>query len=185
MPLTQGHCRPNPLEIQRLQRTYRDYKRNIGATEIACAMSHAAAYREVIKAALDGAIILEDDAIVDDRFRSLFYWLKDQNHQPQGLWLLGGGEYLEKSVVKNYFDFAIVAKTPAFADRSWGATFRIEGSFDRLARACGYFVDTDQRTNRLLSTDLSSKISCPSKEAPRKLDQSLPETCGAALKTSL
>lgn len=128
-------------KVQLAQRIHRDYKRDIGATEIACAMSHVAAYREMGDGGLDGAIILEDDAIIDDRFRSLFCWLKGQNNPPEGLWLLGGGEYLEKSVTKNYFDFSILAKTPAFTDPSWGAIFPIKGGFDRLARACGYFID--------------------------------------------
>lgn len=130
-------------EIQLAQRTHRDYGRYMGPTEIACAMSHVAAYREIANSKLDGAIILEDDAIIDDRFRALFNWLQAQRPSLQGLFLLGGGEYLEKGVVKNYFDFAILAKTPELFDRSWGAFFRVDRCFDRLARACGYFIDQE------------------------------------------
>lgn len=143
-------------EIQAAQQTHRDYGRNIGTTEIACAMSHAEGYKEITRSNLDGAIILEDDAIIDDNFRSLFFWLKDQSRPPQGLWLLGGGEYLEKSVVKNYFDFAVLAKTPAFTDQSWGAISHVERCFDRLARACGYFIDKESAT-RLLENNSPPK----------------------------
>ena len=130
-------------EIQLAQRTHRDYGRYMGPTEIACAMSHVAAYREIANSKLDGAIILEDDAIIDDRFRALFNWLQAQRPSLRGLFLLGGGEYLEKGVAKNYFDFAILAKTPELSDRSWGAFFRVDRCFDRLARACGYFIDQE------------------------------------------
>lgn len=143
-------------EVQVTQRKHRDYKRDIGATEIACAMSHVAAYREIDGSGLDGAIILEDDAIIDGRLRSLFYWLKTQEVTPQGLWLLGGGEYLEKGVTKNYFDFSTLTQTPDFTDQSWGAVFRIKIGFDRLARACGYFIDRASAT-RLLENNSPPK----------------------------
>lgn len=130
-------------EIQLAQRTHRDYGRLMGPTEISCAMSHVAAYREIANSKLDGAIILEDDAIIDNRFRALFNWLQAQRPSLRGLFLLGGGEYLEKGVVKNYFDFAILAKTPELSDPSWGAFFRVDRCFDRLARACGYFIDQE------------------------------------------
>lgn len=121
----------------------------MGMTVIACATSHAAAYQEIYKTALDGAIILEDDAIINDGFRPFCDWLKGQNSPPQGLWLLGGGEYLEKNVTKNYFDFAILSKTPAFSDPSWGAAFCVEDCFDRLAHACGYFIDQESAARLL------------------------------------
>lgn len=128
-------------ETQVTQRIHRDYGRALGVTEIACAMSHAIAYQEIQSSGLDGAIILEDDAIIDGRVGPFFLWLKAQTTPPQGLWLLGGGEYLEKGVIKNYFDFAILSKRPSVSDASWGGAYQIIDCYDRLARACGYFVD--------------------------------------------
>lgn len=135
--------------IQGAQRVHRDYGRVIGATEIACAMSHTAAYQEIQSTGLDGAIVLEDDAIIDEHFGALFFWLRAQTTSPQGLWLLGGGEYLEKGVIKNYFDFAILARWPSFSDASWGCAYQITDFYDRLARACGYFVDAGSALNLL------------------------------------
>jgi glycosyl transferase family 25 len=43
-------------------------------TEIACALSHQLIYQEILHRNLEAAIILEDDAIVDERFFD-FYWL--------------------------------------------------------------------------------------------------------------
>lgn len=142
--------------IQGTQRIHRDYGRVIGTTEIACAMSHAAAYQEIQSTGLDGAIILEDDAIIDDRFGSLFFWLKGQTTSQQGLWLLGGGEYLEKGVIKNYFDFAVLSRRPSFSSESWGSAYQITGCYERLARACGYFVDTGS-ASRLLENNSPPK----------------------------
>lgn len=71
---------------------------------------------------LDGAIILEDDAIIDEQFAPFVNWLTQQEAVPKGLWLLGGGEYLEKQVIKNYFDFSVLAMIPSLADPSWGGT---------------------------------------------------------------
>ena len=144
--------------IQEAQRAHRDYGRTIGVTEIACAMSHAAAYREIQNAGLDGAIILEDDAIIDDHFGSLFVWLKAQTTPPQGLWLLGGGEYLEKGVIKNYFDFAVLSTRPSFRDASWGGAYQVIDCYDRLARACGYFVDTGTALRLLQNNNLPKAL---------------------------
>lgn len=129
------------MTIQQQQRQIHDYGRNVGQTEIACAMSHIKAYQMISDQGLDGAIILEDDAIIESRFASLFRWLTAETKPVEGMWLLGGGEYLEKQVVKTYFDFAILSTKPHYRDLSWGQSFKIIGCFDRLARACGYFLD--------------------------------------------
>lgn len=144
--------------IQGAQRAHRDYGRSMGSTEIACAMSHIAAYKEIQSAGLDGAIILEDDAIIDDRFGSLYFWLKAQTTPPQGLWLLGGGEYLEKGVIKNYFDFAVLSTRPSFRDASWGGAYQVIDCYDRLARACGYFVDTGTALRLLQNNNLPKAL---------------------------
>lgn len=128
-------------EIQTSQRKYRDYGRNIGATEIACAMSHGKAYQDILNSNSDGGIILEDDAIISDAFKPFIDWLTEARTVPNGIWLLGGGEYLEKSVEKNYFDFAICSRKPCIIDPKWGALFSIDQCFNHLARACGYFID--------------------------------------------
>lgn len=43
-------------------------KREMGNAEFACALSHHFIYRDILARDLDMAVVLEDDAIVDDRF---------------------------------------------------------------------------------------------------------------------
>lgn len=131
----------NIQQIQTAQRARHNYGRLIGTTEIACAMSHAEAYKNILASDTLGAIILEDDAIIDGRFKPFAEWLRNTTTAPSGLWLLGGGEYLEKQVEKNYFDFAICSRKPSASSPTWGSLFRIESCFGHLARACGYFID--------------------------------------------
>ena len=140
-------------KIQSNQSAKRDYGRTIGSTEIACALSHLKAYESILTESLDGAIILEDDALVDERFAPFANWLSRQGSAPQGLWLLGGGEYLEKQVTKNYFDFAILATKPSVTDNSWGKLFQIKACYDKLARACGYFIDAQTAQSLLFSNN--------------------------------
>lgn len=129
------------MDIQKQQRATKDYGRSLGPGEIACALSHAKAYQTIQNETLDGAVILEDDAIIDSRFPQFIEWLKHQSSTPVGLWLLGGGEYLEKTVIKNYYDFAILSKPAIISNQTWGELFLISGHFERLARTCGYFID--------------------------------------------
>lgn len=147
----QSLAKSSVQEIQAAQRKCRDYGRNIGATEIACAMSHCKAYQHILNSNQDGGIILEDDAIISDKFESFINWLTAVDSAPNGIWLLGGGEYLEKNVEKNYFDFAICSREPSISDPKWGALFRIDHCFNHLARACGYFVD--QKTAATLANE--------------------------------
>ena len=129
------------IDIQKQQRATKDYGRLLGAGEIACALSHAKAYQTIQNNELDGAVILEDDAIIDSGFPKFIDWLKNQSSVPNGLWLLGGGEYLEKAVKKNYYDFATLSKPAIIPNKPWGQLFLIAGHFERLARTCGYFID--------------------------------------------
>jgi glycosyl transferase family 25 len=48
----------------------RNLGRDMGNAEFACALSHHFIYRDILKRGLEMAVILEDDAIVDDRFFS-------------------------------------------------------------------------------------------------------------------
>ncbi len=50
--------------------------RDMGNAEFACALSHHFIYRDILKRGLEMAVILEDDAIVDDRFFSFLNTLQ-------------------------------------------------------------------------------------------------------------
>jgi len=60
-----------PPEYERLidrPAARRKLGRDMGNAEFACALSHHFIYRDILKRGLDMAVILEDDAIVDDLF---------------------------------------------------------------------------------------------------------------------
>lgn len=60
-----------PQKYERLvdrQQIFKNLRRNMGDAEISCALSHHFIYREILDRDLEAAIILEDDAILDERF---------------------------------------------------------------------------------------------------------------------
>ena len=54
------------------QQTRKNIARDMTDAEYACALSHLAIYREVMERKLPGAILLEDDAILDPRFPTFY-----------------------------------------------------------------------------------------------------------------
>lgn len=58
--------------------------------EIGCTLSHLKAYQEVIDRGLEWACILEDDAILDERFKVFIKNFDSNNLSAQDLYLLGG-----------------------------------------------------------------------------------------------
>lgn len=58
--------------------------------EIGCTLSHLKAYQKVIDRGLDWACILEDDAILDERFEMFIKQFQSTNLDSHNLYLLGG-----------------------------------------------------------------------------------------------
>ena len=58
--------------------------------EIGCTLSHLKAYQEVIDRGLEWACILEDDAILDERFKVFIKNFDSSNLSARDLYLLGG-----------------------------------------------------------------------------------------------
>lgn len=58
--------------------------------EIGCTLSHLKAYQKVIDRGLDWACILEDDAILDERFKVFIKNFDSSNLSARDLYLLGG-----------------------------------------------------------------------------------------------
>jgi len=50
------------------QQIFKNLHRDLGEAEIACALSHQLIYKEILDRNLKAAIILEDDAIIDETF---------------------------------------------------------------------------------------------------------------------
>ena len=70
----------------------RKYDATLG--EIGCTLSHLKAYHNVLLSKDEWACILEDDAILDSRFKKFLYELKSDNLNKEHLYLLGGQEGL-------------------------------------------------------------------------------------------
>lgn len=58
--------------------------------EIGCTLSHLKVYQEVIDRGLEWACILEDDAILDGRFKTFINDFESKDLSPLNLYLLGG-----------------------------------------------------------------------------------------------
>lgn len=79
-------------------------RRGFSATpnEIGCTLSHLKAYKEVVDSNLNWAYILEDDAILDERFKTFIDNFQDSRLDPKTLYLLGGQNGLDElSVIKS------------------------------------------------------------------------------------
>ncbi|WP_201551152.1 glycosyltransferase family 25 protein [Psychrobacter sp. DD43] len=71
--------------------------------EIGCTLSHIMAYQEILNKDLDWACILEDDAILDERFKDFINNFQTTGLNSESLYLLGGqngfpGTHVVKSI---------------------------------------------------------------------------------------
>lgn len=70
--------------------------------EIGCTLSHLKAYQEVLDRGLEWACILEDDVILDDRFKRFINEFNSKYLDPTNLYLLGGQHpYSKKYIIKS------------------------------------------------------------------------------------
>src|SRR5690606_2645477 len=64
----------------------RSMKRRLSEPEIACAMSHMRAYKEIVSERLPGGIILEDDAIITPRFTDAIDFFNTKQNEIASDW---------------------------------------------------------------------------------------------------
>lgn len=70
--------------------------------EIGCTLSHLNTYQNILNDNLDWACVLEDDAILDERFKIFIINFQDTGLNPESLYILGGQNGLnEDHVVKS------------------------------------------------------------------------------------
>lgn len=79
--------------ISSINKLTKRYKRNIGRNEIACADSHIAIYKNMIKNNIEWALIFEDDIIIDEKISKLITYNKNKLDRMY-LYILGGQEGL-------------------------------------------------------------------------------------------
>lgn len=112
-------------------------KRGFPATpgEIGCTLSHIKAYQEVIDRGLEWACILEDDAILDGRFKTFINDFESKDLNPLNLYLLGG-QLLgsEKLIVKSHRNIKQIGEQKFFK------TIRSE---KYIYRTCCYLISTE------------------------------------------
>lgn len=128
------------IAIQSAQRSFRDYNRNLGPGEIGCALSHEQIYLQTIERNLDAALALEDDVFLEPGFAEFFHALENLPPQDFEVMLLGGGEYKEKHVNKNYYSWLKKSKGSTPITGTNFKIHRIVSGHEYAVRTCGYFI---------------------------------------------
>lgn len=77
--------------------------------EIGCSLSHLAVYQNILDHKLDWACILEDDVILDKRFKNFINTFKGNELNPESLYILGGQNRLvERQIIKSIRNIKII-----------------------------------------------------------------------------
>ncbi len=93
------------LDLYRVKSTGAIIERGFPATagEIGCALSHLMVYQDMLDNNIKWACILEDDAILDERFKTFISKFKETNLNSKTLYLLGGQTcFNQKMIVKSF-----------------------------------------------------------------------------------
>jgi glycosyl transferase family 25 len=109
-------------EVYDIRRARKRLGRDMSAGEIGCALSHRLVYRAMLEEGLEGALVLEDDAILDDEFARI---VRQIQHVPDKAELL-----LLRSV------FGFVWRRPEFAL----GNHRLHAAATPLASAVAYYI---------------------------------------------
>lgn len=113
--------------------TERNIARQLSDREYACALSHRKAYEEITTHGLPGAIVLEDDAILEDRFRAF----------------VETRAYLSEPMILLYHTFTRILRG---SEKPFGALGRL-GRIANLPRgAVGYSLDANAARQLLQAT---------------------------------
>jgi glycosyl transferase family 25 len=106
----------------------------LSATEIACAESHRAIYRELCKGTR-GAVVLEDDALLSSSFAETMKWIQENSERLERCALilhLGGREGFEDREMALSRRASLGGGAPRF--------FKVLCSENAIQRTCGYFI---------------------------------------------
>lgn len=124
------------LNSFRKKSTGKIINRGFSATpgEIGCTLSHLKAYQEIIDRGLEWACILEDDAILDERFKTFIEEFDDSCLDLNNLYLLGGQNGLANNqVVKSFKNIKNIG------GEKFSKTIRSE---DFIYRTCCYLISS-------------------------------------------
>ena len=102
--------------------------------EVGCTLSHIDVYKKIVDSDIAWSCILEDDAILDERFENFIRTFKEDQLSPKSLYLLGG---------QNGFPEAQVVKSRKNAIEIGGQKFdKTIRSEKFLHRTCCYIVSS-------------------------------------------
>lgn len=117
------------------------------AGEIGCTLSHLIAYQKILDNDLEWACILEDDVILDKRFKTFITTFKATGLNPETLYLLGGQNgATEAKIVKS------IKNTKIIGQQKFSKIIRSEGV---IYRTCCYLMSSHlaEELIRLSKTD--------------------------------
>lgn len=104
--------------------------------EIGCSLSHNLAIKRILVDKIGWACILEDDAILDSRFKDFVMNFDETSHNPNDLYLLGGQEGLRTR--------RLISKSVYYKKNIGNQIFnRVMYSNKYITRACAYVISFD------------------------------------------
>lgn len=105
--------------------------------EIACTLSHQFVYQDMLSNNIDWAIILEDDVIVDHRFKTFLTLFNEQENRKlskDNLYLLGGQ--------KGLHDYPVLGVSLFGTQKVAGCNFhRVNFNQKKIRRTCCYLMN--------------------------------------------
>lgn len=111
-------------------------KKPSGKNELACALSHQNIYKLIIEKNIDWALILEDDAIINDNLAEVINTIQPQKLKKSSAYLFGGQEGLSsrKKLSLSLFNFIKIGPIKFR---------RVTSSPKKLFRACCYMISQE------------------------------------------
>lgn len=141
----------NYLNSVRGKSTGKILDRGYGATpgEIGCTLSHIKIYQKILDNKIDWACILEDDAILDERFKEFINTFQDTTLDPEVLYILGGQNGLDQTqVIKSIKNYNLIG------GQKFHKTIKSEHA---IYRTCCYLVSS-HLANQLIELSRSNFI---------------------------
>ncbi|EKT54170.1 glycosyltransferase family 25 protein [Providencia burhodogranariea] len=116
------------------------YSGLVSANEVACSLSHQSIYKKIINSDTEWALILEDDAIIDEQLSGLIEQLESEKTsllRKKNIYLLGGQEGL---ISRNRISLSLINTININ-----NIIFRkVTYTPNKISRACCYLIHRDE-----------------------------------------
>lgn len=116
------------------------------AGEIGCTLSHVKAYQQMLKDNQEWACILEDDVILDERFKVFIDTFHSNEMNLEDLYLLGGMTEISRAIVRSIKNNKYIGKQKFY---------KLIKSEHLIYRACCYLISSEMadRLSKLSSNE--------------------------------